>query len=111
MADAIMIPKREVAEHSADCFGYLYLGYRASLPDPPIGAEVPATPIKLLYSVRQASNPSESPVLVDWLSDNTTFVSHKDYAHVLTLGGGVHKVPRADATHRWTSGEGVKFYW
>ena len=110
-ADAIVIPKAGEGEYSADVFGYLYLGYRANLPAPPMGAVEPPEPLSMVRNMQTVESPSTTPILVDWLSDTPAFRSHGDYAHVLTLGGGVHKVYFTEAQHRWTNEHGTKFYW
>ncbi|MFO7900330.1 MAG: prepilin-type N-terminal cleavage/methylation domain-containing protein [Planctomycetota bacterium] len=108
-ADAICIPQVGVQPCAVDtCIGYLYLGNRA-LPELPVGAKPPEEPPDLVRSVRRAS--SNAPILVDWMADTEFFCSHDGFAHVLTIGGVVHKVQRPDATHRWTSPDGVMFYW
>ncbi|MFW6157983.1 MAG: prepilin-type N-terminal cleavage/methylation domain-containing protein [Planctomycetota bacterium] len=108
-ADAICIPKVGVQPCSVDtCIGYLYLGDRV-LPELPVGAKPPEEPPHLVRSVRRAR--SNAPILVDWMADTDFFCSHDGFAHVLTIGGVVHKVQRQDASHRWTSPDGVMFYW
>ena len=112
IADAIAIPKTDTGGSTANAvFGYLYLGDRGALPEPPDGAAVPSTPVQLVGNTKANDNPSGTPILVDWMSDTPKFSSHGDFGHVLMLDISVQSISFDDSQHRWTDEYGTKFYW
>ena len=111
MADAIAIPDTDTgAGGMLDVFGYLYLGDRINLPEPPEGME-PPSPVQLVKNIKAIANPSGTPILVDWMSDSPGYSNHNGYAHILMLDLSVQRISFGDATHRWTSAQGLRFFW